>query len=100
MLAGVLEKPGTVENPPREVSKIRSRVTDAMEDGVRSARQAIRHGRYARKTQSRKRNTLSSRGHYRQWTQVLRPASWQEPFNLGRIPSSLSAGQQKALHAV
>src|SRR5216683_6564334 len=47
MLADVLEKPATVENPLREVSKIRSRVTDAVEDGVRSASQAIRHGRYA-----------------------------------------------------
>ena len=47
MLADVLEKPATVENPLREVSKIRSRVTDAVEDGVRSASQAIRHGRHA-----------------------------------------------------
>jgi hypothetical protein len=47
MLEDVLEKPATVENPLREVSKIRSRVTDAVEDGVRSASQAIRHGRYA-----------------------------------------------------
>ena len=47
MLANILEKPATVENPLREVSKIRSRVTDAVEDGVRSASQAIRHGRHA-----------------------------------------------------
>ena len=47
MLADVAEKPATVENPLREVSKIRSMVTDAVEDGVRSASQAIRHGRYA-----------------------------------------------------
>jgi ElaB/YqjD/DUF883 family membrane-anchored ribosome-binding protein len=48
MLANVLEKSATVENHPlREVSKIRSMVTDAVEDGVRSASQAIRHGRYA-----------------------------------------------------
>ena len=38
MRADVLEKPATVENPLREVSKIRSRVTDAVEDGVRSRR--------------------------------------------------------------
>lgn len=44
MLAEVLEKPATVENSLREVSKIRSRVTDAVEEGVRSASQAIRHG--------------------------------------------------------
>jgi ElaB/YqjD/DUF883 family membrane-anchored ribosome-binding protein len=45
MLADVLEKPATVEDARREVSKIRSIVTDAVEDGVRSARQAIKHGR-------------------------------------------------------
>ncbi len=47
MLANVLEKPETVENPLREVSKIGSRVTDAVEEGIRSASQAIRHGRHA-----------------------------------------------------
>ncbi len=47
MLADVLEKPATVEDDRREVSKIRSIVTDAVEEGVRSARQAIKHGRYA-----------------------------------------------------
>jgi len=47
MLANVLEKPATVENSLHEVSKIGSRVTDAVEDGVRSASQAIRRGRHA-----------------------------------------------------
>jgi ElaB/YqjD/DUF883 family membrane-anchored ribosome-binding protein len=47
MLASVLGKPATVADPLREVSKIRSRVTDAVEDGVRLASQAIRHGRHA-----------------------------------------------------
>jgi ElaB/YqjD/DUF883 family membrane-anchored ribosome-binding protein len=47
MLANVLEKPTTVENSLHEASKIRSRVSDAVEDGVRSASQAIRHGRHA-----------------------------------------------------
>lgn len=47
MPADVLEKPATVEDVLREVSKIRSIVTDAVEDSVRSANQAIRHGRYA-----------------------------------------------------
>jgi ElaB/YqjD/DUF883 family membrane-anchored ribosome-binding protein len=47
MLANVLEKPATVENSLHEVSKIRSRVKDAVEDGVRSASQVIRHGRHA-----------------------------------------------------
>ena len=47
MRADVLEKPARVEDALREVSKIRSIVTDAVEDSVRSANQAIRHGRYA-----------------------------------------------------
>jgi ElaB/YqjD/DUF883 family membrane-anchored ribosome-binding protein len=47
MLADVLEKPATVEDARREVSKIKSIVADAVEDGVRSARQAIKHGRNA-----------------------------------------------------
>lgn len=47
MPADVVEKPATVEDARREVSKIRSIVTDAVEDGVRSASRAIRHGRYA-----------------------------------------------------
>lgn len=47
MPADVLEKPATVEEALREVSKIKSIVTDAVEDSVRSARQAIRHGRDA-----------------------------------------------------
>jgi len=47
MPTNVSERPETVENPLREVSKIKSIVTDAVEDGVRSASQAIRHGRYA-----------------------------------------------------
>jgi ElaB/YqjD/DUF883 family membrane-anchored ribosome-binding protein len=46
MPADILEKPATVEGAPREVSKIRSIVADTV-DGVRSARQAIKHGRYA-----------------------------------------------------
>jgi len=47
MLANALGKPSTVENSLHEVSKIRSRVTEAVEDGVRSASQAIRHSRRA-----------------------------------------------------
>jgi len=42
MPAHILEKPATVEDVAREVSKIRSIVTDAVEDGVRSARQAFK----------------------------------------------------------
>ncbi len=47
METGVLEKPAGVEDAIREVSKIRSIVTDAVEDSVRSANQAIKHGRHA-----------------------------------------------------
>jgi ElaB/YqjD/DUF883 family membrane-anchored ribosome-binding protein len=47
MPADLLEKPVTAEDALREVSKIRSIVKNAVEDGVRSASQAIRHGRYA-----------------------------------------------------
>jgi len=47
MPADLLEKPVTAEDALHEVSKIRSIVKDAVEDGVRSASQAIRHGRYA-----------------------------------------------------
>jgi len=47
MPADALEKPAAVEDALREVSKIRSIVTDAVEDSIRSANQAIRHGRHA-----------------------------------------------------
>jgi ElaB/YqjD/DUF883 family membrane-anchored ribosome-binding protein len=47
MRADVSEKPPTVEDALREISNIGSIVTDAVEHGVRSASQAIRHGRYA-----------------------------------------------------
>lgn len=46
MPTDILEKPAMVEDAAREVSKIRSIVTDAVEDGVRSPRQAIKHGRH------------------------------------------------------
>jgi ElaB/YqjD/DUF883 family membrane-anchored ribosome-binding protein len=47
MQAGVVEKPAPVEDVIREVSKIRTTVTDAVEEGVHSASQLIRHGRHA-----------------------------------------------------
>ena len=47
MPADVLEKPATVKGALREVSKIRSMAQDALEDDVRAASQAIRHGRHA-----------------------------------------------------
>ena len=47
MPADILERPATVEDVAREVSKIRSIVTVAVEDGLRSVHEAIKHGRYA-----------------------------------------------------
>jgi ElaB/YqjD/DUF883 family membrane-anchored ribosome-binding protein len=47
MPTDTLERPAAVEDALREVSKIRSIVTDAVEDSIRSANQAIRHGRHA-----------------------------------------------------
>jgi ElaB/YqjD/DUF883 family membrane-anchored ribosome-binding protein len=42
-----MEKPATVEDAMHEVSRIKAFVTEAVEDGVRSAVRAIKHGRYA-----------------------------------------------------
>lgn len=47
MQNAVLEKDPPVENSVREVSKLRTIVSDAVEEGVRSASQAIKHGRHA-----------------------------------------------------
>lgn len=48
MPADLLENPAMVEDALHEVSKkIKSVVADAVEDGVRSASQAMKHGRYA-----------------------------------------------------
>jgi ElaB/YqjD/DUF883 family membrane-anchored ribosome-binding protein len=47
MPTAVLEKDAPLEDAVREVSKVRTVVADAVEEGVRSARQAIRHGRHA-----------------------------------------------------
>lgn len=41
------EKSAAVEDALREVSRIKSLITDAVEDGVRTAVRAIKHGRYA-----------------------------------------------------
>src|SRR6266478_6377260 len=67
-----------------------------------SGRQAKRSGMVAMlpKTQSRKRNTRSSRGHYRQWAQFLRPASWQGPFYLGSDSVVVECRPTRALQAV
>ena len=42
-----LEMPASVEDVVREVSKIRATVTEAVDDGVKSAVRAIRDGREA-----------------------------------------------------
>ena len=39
-------KPTAVNDSHRGISRIRSIVTDTVEDGIRSAKQAIKHGRY------------------------------------------------------
>ena len=54
MPADVLEKPATVEDVAREVSKIRSIVTDAVKDGVRSGDKS------PARTTSHRRNRLQS----------------------------------------
>jgi ElaB/YqjD/DUF883 family membrane-anchored ribosome-binding protein len=47
MPAETAEKPATVDQHFGSVPKIKARLTDKFEDGVRSARRAIKHGRYA-----------------------------------------------------
>lgn len=47
MPVDVFEKPATVEDVLREVSRIKSVVTEAVDDGVRSAMKAIKQGRHA-----------------------------------------------------
>ena len=44
-MAELLEKPATVDEILREVSRIKSVVTDAVDDGVRSALRATKQGR-------------------------------------------------------
>lgn len=47
MPSGTLEMPGTVDDALREVARIKSVVTDAVEEGVKSAMKAIKQGREA-----------------------------------------------------
>ena len=47
MPANVLEKAPRLEDAYRTVTKVKAIVTDAVEDGVRSANQAIRQTRHA-----------------------------------------------------
>jgi ElaB/YqjD/DUF883 family membrane-anchored ribosome-binding protein len=47
MPADLLQKPATVDDVLREVSKFKTTVSDAVDDGVRSALRTIRLGRHA-----------------------------------------------------
>ena len=47
MPTDVLEMPATVEEALREVSRIKTAVSEAVEDGVKTALKAIKQGRYA-----------------------------------------------------
>ena len=47
MPADVLEKPVTAEDVLHEFRKLRSDVREAVEEGIRAANRAIRHGRHA-----------------------------------------------------
>ena len=47
MPAELLEKPSRVDEALREVSRIKSTVTEAVDDGVRSATRAIKRGSHA-----------------------------------------------------
>ena len=43
----LLDKPATIDDVLREVSRIKSIITDAVDDGVKSAIKAIKKGGYA-----------------------------------------------------
>jgi len=47
MLANVLERTSRADEAPLPLPRMKSLVTDAVEDGVHSARKAIKYGRYA-----------------------------------------------------
>lgn len=47
MPANVLENAPTLQDAFQTVTRVKAIVSDAMEDGVRSATQAIKHGRHA-----------------------------------------------------
>lgn len=47
MPANVFENASNLENAYRTVTRVKSVVSDAVEDGVRTATQAIKHGRHA-----------------------------------------------------
>lgn len=47
MPTDVLQMPASVEEALREVSRMKTIVTEAVEDGMKSAMKAIKQGRYA-----------------------------------------------------
>ncbi|HUB29836.1 MAG TPA: hypothetical protein VL967_09065 [Terracidiphilus sp.] len=47
MPVNLMEKPATVDDVFREVSRIKSIVTEAVDDGVQSALRGIKQGRFA-----------------------------------------------------
>jgi ElaB/YqjD/DUF883 family membrane-anchored ribosome-binding protein len=47
MEAAVLEKDASLPNAVREVSKVRNIVSEAVDEGIHSASQVLRHGRRA-----------------------------------------------------
>ena len=47
MPTDILEMPASVEEALREVSRMKTIVTEAVEDGVKSAVKALKQGRYA-----------------------------------------------------
>jgi ElaB/YqjD/DUF883 family membrane-anchored ribosome-binding protein len=47
MSVDFMEKPATVDDVLREVSRMKSVVTEAVDDGVQSALRAIKQGRFA-----------------------------------------------------
>ena len=47
MEAAALEKDASLQNAVREVSKVRNIVADAVDEGIHSASQVLRHGRRA-----------------------------------------------------
>src|SRR5713226_1674857 len=97
MLADVLEKPATVENPLLEVSKIRFKVTRWCPVGKPSdqAWSLCCRRRNRGSETHRQAEAITGNGHSFCGRRLGR-----DLFNLGRIPSSLSAGQQNAFHAV
>lgn len=97
MPADVLEKAARVEEALHEVSKIGSIVTDVVEHSVRSATQAIRHGRYAaedaieeaKHTVKGQAEAITGDGHSLRCRSLGR-----EPVSLDWITSSSSAAKK------